>query len=85
MLILVLTGFLRGVRTHRALVLENLAVRHQRGVLQRTAPRPRLRASDRVFWVRLARLWHGWAEVVAIVQPATVIRWQGTGFKLFWA
>ena len=55
-------------------MLENLALRHQLAVLQRTAPRPRLRPSDRVFWVLLARLWHGWAEVV--VQPETVIRWQ---------
>jgi putative transposase len=84
MLTLILTGLLRGVRTHRALVLENLALRHQLGVLQRTAPRPRLRASDRVFWVLLARLWPGWAEVVAIVQPETVIRWQRAGFRLVW-
>ncbi len=84
MLTLILTGLLRGVRTHRALVLENLALRHQLGVLQRTAPRPRLRASDRVFWVLLARLWHGWVEVVAIVQPETVIRWQRAGFRLVW-
>jgi transposase InsO family protein len=84
MLILILTGLLRGVRTQHALVLENLALRHQLGVLQRTAPRPRLRPADRVFWVLLARLWHGWAEVVAIVQPETVIRWQRAGFRLFW-
>jgi hypothetical protein len=32
----------------------------------------------------LARLWHGWAEAVSIVQPATVIRWQRSGFKIFW-
>ena len=84
MLTLILTGLLRGIRTQHALVLENLALRHQLAVLQRTAPRPRLRPSDRVFWVLLARLWHGWAEVVAIVQPETVIRWQRTGFRLFW-
>ena len=35
-------------------------------------------------WVLLARFWHGWAEVVAIVQPNTVIRWQRAGFRLFW-
>jgi putative transposase len=84
MLTLVLTGLLRGVRTQRVLVLENLALRHQLAVLHRTAPRPRLRPSDRLFWVLLARLWRGWAEAVAIVQPATVIRWQRSGFKLFW-
>jgi hypothetical protein len=44
----ILTGLLRGINTQRALVLENLALRHQLAVLQRCAPRPRLRPSDRV-------------------------------------
>ena len=26
----------------------------------------------------------GWTDVVSVVQPATVIRWQRSGFKLFW-
>ena len=47
MLTLILTGLVRVVRTHRALVLENLALRHQVAVLQRTTRRPRLRRSDR--------------------------------------
>jgi transposase InsO family protein len=84
MITLMLTGLLRGVRTQRCLVLENLALRHQLAVLQRTAPRPRLRRADRLFWALLSRLWHGWAEALAIVQPDTVIRWQRTGFKLVW-
>jgi hypothetical protein len=83
MITLLLTGLLRVLRTRRALVLENLALRHQLAVLQRTAPRPRLRPSDRLFCVLLARLWHGWAEAVSIVQPETVIRWQRAGFTLF--
>jgi hypothetical protein len=48
-IILILTGLLRGVRTHHALVLENLALRHQLAVLRRTAARPRLRPCDRLF------------------------------------
>ena len=84
MITLILTGLLRGVRTQRSLVLENLALRHQLAVLQRTAPRPRLRTADRLFWVLLSRLWSGWTDAVSVVQPATVIRWQRTGFKLFW-
>jgi hypothetical protein len=84
MLTLVLTGLLRGVRTQRVLVLENLALRHQLAVLQRTAPRPRLRTADRLFWVLLSRLWSGWTDAVSMVKPATVIRWQRTGFKLVW-
>jgi putative transposase len=84
MLTLILTGLIPGIRAQHALVLENLALRQQLAVLQRTAPRPHLRASDRLFWVLLARLWHGWAEAVLLVKPETVIRWQRTGFRLFW-
>jgi hypothetical protein len=84
MIPLILIGLLRGVRTQRSLVFENLALRHQLAVLQRTAPRPRLRTSDRLFWVLLSRLWSGWTDAISVVQPATVIRWQRTGFRLVW-
>jgi hypothetical protein len=84
MITLILTGLLRLLRTRHALVLENLALRHQLAVLQRAAPRPRLRRSDRLFWVLRSQLWSGWAEAVSIVQPETVVRWQRTGFRLFW-
>ena len=82
MITLIITGLLRGVRSQRFLVCENLALRHQLVVLRRTVPRPRLRRSDRLFWVLLSRLWSGWTDAVSVVQPATVIRWQRTGFKL---
>ncbi len=85
MITLILIGLLRGVRTQRSLVLENLALWHQLVVLQRTVPRPRLRTADRLFWVLLSRLWAGWTDAISVVQPATVIRWHRTGFKLFWA
>jgi putative transposase len=85
MITLIFTGLLRGVRTQRSLVLENLALRHQLVILQRTVPRPRLRTADRLFWVLLSRLWAGWTDAISVVQPATVIRWHRTGFKLLWA
>ena len=84
MIPLIITSLLRVLRTRRALVLENLALRHQLAVLQRAAPRPRLRRSDRLVWVLLSQLWYGWADAVARVQPETVIRWQRIGFRLFW-
>jgi len=59
MITLILTGLLRVLRTHRALVLENLALRHQLAVIERAALRPRLRRSDRLFWVLLSQLWSG--------------------------
>lgn len=44
---------------HRHLALENLALRQQLAVYQRTATRPPLRRADRLFWVGLARVWAG--------------------------
>jgi len=57
MLTLTLNGFLLVLRTRRSLMLENLALRHQLAVLQRSSLRPRLRPADRLFWVLLCRLW----------------------------
>ena len=39
-----------------AVTLENVALRHQLMVLQRSLPRPRLRRQDRILWVCLSRL-----------------------------
>lgn len=45
-----------GLKTRAALQLENLALRHQIGVLQRSAKkRPKLTAADRFFWAWLCR------------------------------
>src|SRR5436309_11223448 len=56
---------------HRQLALENLALRHQLAAYRRTAPRPKLRATDRLFWVGLARVWAGWRRPLVIVTPDT--------------
>src|SRR5437867_10354611 len=40
---------------HRQLALENLALHQQLAVYKRTVPRPKLRTTDRLFWVALAR------------------------------
>jgi putative transposase len=52
---------LRGsARSHAALQLEVLALRHQLQVLQRTRPRRlRLAKADRWLWVWLSRNWTG--------------------------
>ena len=41
----------------RQLVLENMALRQQLAVYRRTATRPRLGRTDRLFWAGLARVW----------------------------
>ena len=72
-------------RSRSALQLENLALRHQIGVLQRAArKRPKLTPGDRLLWVWLSRIWNGWRSALAIVQPETVLAWHRVGFRLFW-
>ena len=60
-------------RSHQSLRLENMALRHQLAVYQHTVKRPKLRPADRLFWNWLSRLWSGWQEALAFVQPRTVI------------
>src|SRR5262245_1985097 len=67
-----------------AVALENLALRHQLLVLQRSVGRPRLARRDRVLWVWLSRVWAGWRSSLVIVQPATVLAWRRQGFQLYW-
>ena len=77
-------GLLLAFRARHSLVLENLALRHQIVVLQRSSKRPRLKMRDRVFWVLLSRIWSGWRESLSFVKPETVIRWHRRGFRLYW-
>jgi hypothetical protein len=69
---------------HRQLALENLALHQQLAVYKRTATRPKLRRTDRLFWVWLARVWAGWRQPLLIVTPATVLRWQRRRFCEHW-
>ena len=74
-------SFFRG---RRALILENLALRQQLAVYKRVQKRPRLRSTDRAFWVWLSKLWDGWRTSLILVRPETVIRWHRQGFRLYW-
>jgi putative transposase len=77
--------FLRALLGSSAAVsLENVALRHQLAVLQRSVRRPRFRRRDRIFWLWLARLWAGWRSSLLIVRPATVLAWHRQGFQLYW-
>src|SRR5437660_502083 len=72
-------------RSRASLGLENLALRHQIGVLHRSAgKRPKLTAGDRLLWICLSRLWRDWRSALAIVKPETVVAWHRAAFRLFW-
>ena len=69
---------------HRALAFENLALRQQLAMYQRTRPRPPVRWSDRLFWIGLYRAWPEWKTALVTLRPATVIGWHRRGFARFW-
>jgi len=71
-------------RSRSDTALEILALRQQIAVLKRQRPRPHLHAGDRLFWTTLRRLWRGWANVLLIVKPDTVVAWHRAGFRLYW-
>ena len=71
-------------RSRTDTALEVLALRQQLGVLKRKRSRPRLGASDRLFWVLLRQLWSRWAEALIIVNPDTVVGWHRAGLRLYW-
>ncbi len=84
-LVLGIWTLLRALLVNSAAVsLENIVLRHQLAVLQRSVGRPRLRPWDRIFWVGLSRLWADWRSSLVIVQPATVLAWHRKGFQLYW-
>src|SRR5271166_2331536 len=88
-MLILLSGLLSALcsmfRSRAARELENIALRHQIGVLKRSArKRPKLTAADRLFWVFLSRVWRDWRSALDIVKPATVIAWHRKGFRLFW-
>src|SRR5215471_10953443 len=69
------------IRSRVDLQLENLALRHQIGVLQRSLKKRRkITAIDRLFWASLSRLWRDWRSALVIVKPQTVVAWH----RLFW-
>jgi putative transposase len=72
------------LRSPAALAAENLFLRKQLALYQERNVKPR-RATDatRITLTWLAR-WFAWRQALAVVQPATLIRWHRQGFRLFW-
>jgi hypothetical protein len=70
---------------HRAVALENLALRQQLAALTRTVKRSQLRKRDRLFWILLATGWREWRTALMVVQPETVLRWHRQWLRRRWA
>jgi hypothetical protein len=80
----ILAAFAVFFRSRLDISLEVLALRQQIAVLSRKRRRPVLSPLDRLFWIMLRSVWPRWSDVLAIVEPATVIAWHRMGFRLYW-
>lgn len=79
------TGFLATMPKFRAgLQAENLALRHQLCVYQRSVKRPKVKPVDRILWSFLAKDWTGWRDALVFLKPDPVIHWQRKRFKAHW-
>src|SRR5258708_28139427 len=70
-------------KSRATLHLENLALRHQLGVLRRSVKRPKLTSADRLLWAWLCEARSDWRSALVIVKPETVIGWHRQTFRLF--
>ena len=59
--------------------LENMALRHQIAVLERSAKRPQFTNADRLLWITLSALRVRWPQALEIMQTETVKRWRRHG------
>jgi len=84
MIALIISTLFSLFRSRGAVALENLALRHQLAVLKGSVKRPRFVRKDRVLWILLSRIWHGWRNGIVIAKPDTVIRWHKRGFRIIW-
>jgi len=69
---------------HRAVALENVALRQQVAALKRSVKRPQLRESDRFFWILLSKGWREWRTALVFVRPDTVLRWHRHWLRRRW-
>src|SRR5215813_6674037 len=72
------------IRSHNSLAAENLFLRKQLALFQERKVKPR-RADGDTRWLMatLGRMFP-WRDALVNVKPATLIRWQRKGFRLFW-
>src|SRR5271167_2831745 len=82
---LIWTALVGLFRSRASLAAEILVLRHQINILRRHSPkRQTFNAMDRLIFAGLYRLAPAVLNALAIVKPATVIKWHRAGFRSYW-
>ncbi len=64
--------------------MEIAALRHQLLVYQREKIKPEIKATDRILWSWISKIWSGWKNALFFVKPAIIIAWRRKNFKEHW-
>jgi putative transposase len=72
------------LRPSPSLAAENLFLREQLALYQERHVKPRRATNTTQMALIWLSRWFDWRRALAIVQPATLIRWHRQGFRLFW-
>ncbi|MGE5430998.1 MAG: IS3 family transposase [Syntrophomonadaceae bacterium] len=84
MLKALLLFFLNFFNTKAQLRLENIILRKQIEILQRTNTKLKIKRTDRLIFSIMKDLLVNWKEGIFIVKPETVIKWHRTAFRSYW-
>jgi hypothetical protein len=77
--------FTSPLRSKIRLEAENAILRHQLIVLERQIRgRVRFTNGDRLFFIRLYRLFPSMLDAFRIIRPETLVRWHRAGFRRYW-
>ncbi|MBZ5606019.1 MAG: integrase core domain-containing protein, partial [Acidobacteriia bacterium] len=77
--------FLRILFSRRtALIAENLFLRRQLALFREREARPRRASSATRAWLIILSRFFNWRDALAIVKPATFVKWHRTAFRRFW-
>ncbi|MGA1869575.1 MAG: helix-turn-helix domain-containing protein [bacterium] len=64
--------------------MENAALRHQLKVYKRKDRWPKIKPTDRMFWLLISQIWPGWKDDLYFVKPATVVSWRRKKLRKHW-
>jgi putative transposase len=70
-------------KTQSKLQLENVYLRKQLEILNRSNRKIKIKNQDRLFFVFMKSIFNRWRESLIIIKPETVIKWHRKGFKLY--
>ncbi|MGE5432951.1 MAG: transposase [Syntrophomonadaceae bacterium] len=76
--------FLNSFKSKSQLRLENINLRKQIEILQRTNPKLQIKRSDRLVFSLMKDFLTNWKDKVFIVKPETVIKWHRSAFRSYW-